>query len=52
MVKFLIKTYLTEEMRKALSKKDLNNFLNIFTSKMKPGKLNIEDVKNSIYFFS
>lgn len=44
--------YLIDEVREALPKKDFDKFLDIFTSKMEPGKLNIDDVKNSIYFFS
>ncbi|CAB3407685.1 unnamed protein product [Caenorhabditis bovis] len=49
---WLKKTYLTESMRKVLPEHELEKYEDMFTVKVEPGELDIEEVKKSIYFFS
>ncbi|PAV56199.1 hypothetical protein WR25_09515 [Diploscapter pachys] len=44
--------YLTPEMTKILSPEMLTKMQNLFTVQVKPGKLDLDEIRNSVYFFS
>lgn len=46
------KTYLTPKIQKILPPSDFEKFSDIFTAKVEQGELDIEKVKESVYFFS
>ncbi|CAL2027516.1 unnamed protein product [Caenorhabditis brenneri] len=46
------KTYLTPKIQKILPQKEFEKFEDIFTAKVEQGELDIEKVKESVYFFS
>ncbi|CAD21670.3 DNA-directed RNA polymerase [Caenorhabditis elegans] len=46
------KTYLTPKMAKILPEKDFQKYSEIFTANIEHGDLDIEKVKDSVYFFS
>uniref|UniRef100_A0A8R1DXD5 DNA-directed RNA polymerase n=1 Tax=Caenorhabditis japonica TaxID=281687 RepID=A0A8R1DXD5_CAEJA len=45
-------TYLTPTVKQILPTEECEKFENIFTVKVRPGELDIEKVKDSVYFFS
>ena len=45
-------TYLTPKIQKILPQKEFEKFEDIFTAKVEQGELDIEKVKESVYFFS
>ncbi|KAF1769684.1 hypothetical protein GCK72_001501 [Caenorhabditis remanei] len=45
-------TYLTPRMQKILPSSEFEKYTDIFTAKVKQGELDIEKVKDSVYFFS
>ncbi|KAE9411803.1 hypothetical protein Angca_002949, partial [Angiostrongylus cantonensis] len=49
---WLYSHYLTGAHIDLMPPKDLAHFRKLFTLQVKPGDLNIKDVKDSIYFFS
>ncbi|VDK47255.1 unnamed protein product [Anisakis simplex] len=50
--KFFVEKYLPRRRRKEMSADELARFTRVFTPSVKAGQLNIEDVRESVYFFS